>query len=211
MPYPIILADDHQFLLQGITSVLKEIEEVEIVATALNGQELMQLVEVHRPHLVVLDLNMPGYDGLECLRRIKAAHTSVKVLILTNYTQPQLLEEVKKAGAEGFLLKNSTAAALKDAVHKVLNGETAFAATNDLKELSEDSYFFDDFLKKYKLTRREVDIIRMIAREMSTKEIAATCFLSELTISTHRKNIFRKLDLKNVASLINFAKQNNII
>ncbi|MDB5196888.1 MAG: response regulator containing a CheY-like receiver domain and an DNA-binding domain, partial [Flaviaesturariibacter sp.] len=125
--------------------------------------------------------------------------------------QPQLLEEVKKAGADGYLVKNSSAAELKTAIDRIRLGEKVFASNRDLTVLPDDSYFFDDFLKKYKLTRREVDIIRMIAREMSTKEMAAACFLSELTISTHRKNIFRKLDLKNVASLINFAKQNNII
>jgi len=210
MPYKLILADDHQFLLQGVSSVLAEMDDIEIVDTASNGFELMTKVANHRPDLVVLDLNMPGYDGLECLQRIRGSYPTTKVLILTNYNQPQLLEEVKKGGARGYLVKSSTATDLRTAIRTVLAGETHFA-DRDLKELPEDSYFFDDFLKKYKLTRREVDIIRMIAREMSTKEIAAACYLSELTISTHRKNIFRKLDLKNVASLVNFAQQNNII
>jgi DNA-binding NarL/FixJ family response regulator len=210
MPYKLILADDHQFLLQGVASVLTEMDEIEIVDTALNGFDLMTKVGEHRPDLVVLDLNMPGYDGLECLQRIRGGFPATKVLILTNYNQPQLLEEVKKNGGRGYLVKSSSATELRNAIRAVLSGETHFPGS-DVKEVPEDSYFFDDFLKKYKLTRREVDVIRMIAREMSTKEIAAACYLSELTISTHRKNIFRKLDLKNVASLVNFAQQHNII
>jgi DNA-binding NarL/FixJ family response regulator len=170
----------------------------------------MSKVAALRPDMVVLDLNMPGYDGLECLSRIKAVFAATKVLVLTNYNQPQLLEEVKKAGADGYLIKNSSAAELKDTIAKILAGAKVFAGEHDLTLLAEDSYFLDGFLRKYKLTRREVDIIRMIVNEMSTKEMAASCSLSELTISTHRRNIFRKLDLKNVAALVNFAKENGI-
>jgi DNA-binding NarL/FixJ family response regulator len=211
MLYKIILADDHQFLLQGLLSVLKDMTDIEVVDTALNGIELMTKIGEQLPDLVILDLNMPGYDGLECLRRIRRDYPATRTLVLTNYNQQQLLDEVKKSGADGYLVKNSSSALLKESIDAIRRGEKVFATAETGKPLPEDSYFFDDFLKKYKLTKREVDIIRMIAREMTTREIAAACFLSELTISTHRKNIFRKLDLKNVASLVNFAKANNII
>lgn len=211
MMYKIVLADDHQFLLEGIQAVLKGMPEIEIAATAQNGYELMDAVAQHKPALVVLDLNMPGYDGLQCLQKIKTKHTGIKVLVLTNYNQPELVEEVKKMQADGYLLKNSSAIQLKSAIKEIIDGKKHFPSASELKTVPDDSYFFDDFLKKYQLTKREVEIIRMVCREMSTKEIAASLFLSELTINTHRRNILRKLEVKNVAGLINFAKQNQLL
>jgi DNA-binding NarL/FixJ family response regulator len=211
MKHKIILADDHQFLLEGIMSVLKDMHSVEISGTAQNGFDLMDAVSKERPDLVILDLNMPGYDGLQCLKKIKAGYSEVRVLILTNYNQPDLVEEVKQMQADGFLVKNSSAAELKEAIDIILSGKKYFPAADQLEVLPDDSYFFDAFLKKYQLTKREVGIIRMICREMTTKEIAAGLFLSELTINTHRRNILRKLEIKNVAGLVNFAKQNQLL
>ena len=211
MNYKIILADDHRFLLDGIITVLKEIPGVEIAATVHNGFELMNAVAKGIPDLVITDLNMPGYDGLQCLQKIKTNYAAIKVLVLTNYIQPELVDEVKKMQADGFLNKNSTAAELKEAVEVILAGQKYFPAATEMNPLMDDSYFMDDFLKKYQLTKREVGIIRMISREMSTKEIAAELFLSDLTINTHRRNIFRKLDIKNIAGLMNFAKQNLLL
>lgn len=205
------MADDHQFLLNGIMSVLKDLPNVEVVATAQNGFELMDAVVKEHPSLVILDLNMPGYDGMQCLQKIKANHPGVKVLILTNYNQPTLVEEVKKLKADGYLIKNSSAAELKGAVVKILGGEKHFPDLSELRKLPEDSYFFDDFLKKFQLTKREVDIIKLICDEMSSKEIASKLFLSELTINTHRRNILRKLEVKNIAGLMNFAKQHLLL
>ncbi|MEO5948314.1 MAG: response regulator transcription factor [Chitinophagaceae bacterium] len=207
----VVLADDHQFLLEGILSILKEEPDLEIVATALNGIELMDVVAKQKPQLVILDLNMPGYDGLQCLQKIKADFTETKVLVLTNYIQPELVEEVRKMKAEGYLIKNSSAAELKEAVKTILAGGVSYPASDELKSISDDSYFFDEFLKKYQLTKREVQIIRMVCQEKSTKQIAAELFLSELTINTHRRNILRKLELNNVAGLMNFARENQLL
>ena len=211
MRYKIILADDHQFLLEGITTVLKDMPVVDIVATAQNGFELMEAVQLHKPALVILDLNMPGYDGLQCLQKIKEGFTDIKVLVLTNYNQPELVEEVKKMNADGYLIKNSSASQLKMAIEDILADKKHFPLSSELKIIPDNSPFFDDFLKKYQLTKREVEIIRLICREMSTKEMAATLFLSDLTINTHRRNILRKIDVKNVAGLINFAKENHLL
>lgn len=207
----VVLADDHHFLLEGILTILKEMPLIEITATAQNGIELMEAVARQLPNLVILDLNMPGYDGLQCLQKIKTYFPAIKVLILTNYNQPELVEEVKRMNADGYLIKNSSAAELKEAVAGILLGEKYFPAAIKLKAVNEDSFFFDEFLKKYQLTKREVEIIRMVSREMSSKQIAAALFLSELTINTHRRNVFRKLEVTNVAGLINFARENQLL
>jgi len=209
--FKVVLADDHQFLLEGIMMLLKDDPKIDIVATAINGIELMTTVAREKPALVILDLNMPGYDGLQCLEKIKKDFPGTRVLVLTNYGQPELVEEVRLRQADGYLIKNSTAAELREAVSSILEGKTFFPEAHLLKSVPDDSYFFDEFLRKYQLTKREIEIIRLICREMSTREIAATLFLSELTINTHRRNILRKLEVKNVAGLMNFAKENQLL
>jgi DNA-binding NarL/FixJ family response regulator len=176
--YKVILADDHQFLVEGLLSILKDEPSFEIVATAQNGFELIDAVLRHSPDLVILDMNMPGYDGLQCLDRIKADIPKTKVLVLTNYNQPELVSEVKKRKAEGYLIKNSSANELTEVILKILDGQTHFPAPGQLKTISDDSFFLDDFLKKYQLTKREVEIIRLVSQELSNKEIADKLFLS---------------------------------
>ena len=205
------MADDHQFLLEGILTLLKDDPTLDIAATANNGIELMALAGKERPDLVIMDLNMPGLDGLQCLQKIKKEHPGTKVLVLTNYGQPELVEEVRLMQADGYLIKNSTAADLKEAIAVILNGGNYFPEATAFRTVPDDSYFFDSFLRKYQLTKREIEIIRLICREMSTKQIAAALFLSELTINTHRRNILRKLEVKNVAGLVNFAKQHQLV
>jgi DNA-binding NarL/FixJ family response regulator len=209
--FKVVLADDHQFLLEGIMMLLKDDPKIDIVATAINGIELMTTVAREKPALVILDLNMPGYDGLQCLEKIKKDFPGTRVLVLTNYGQPELVEEVRLRQADGYLIKNSTAAELREAVSSILEGKSFFPEAHLLKSVPDDSYFFDEFLRKYQLTKREIEIIRLICREMSTREIASALFLSELTINTHRRNILRKLEVKNVAGLMNFAKQNQLL
>jgi len=207
----IILADDHQFMLEGVQAVLKEETSLAIVATAQNGYQLIDAVMREKPDLVVLDLNMPGYDGLQCLEKIKQGLPQVKVLVLSNYSQPDLISKIKKMQADGYIAKNSSANELRHAIATVLSGSSYFQEPEAATGIPEDSYFFDEFLKKYQLTKREVGILRLVCQEMTTKEIASALFLSELTVNTHRRNILKKLAVKNVAGLVNFAKQHNIL
>jgi DNA-binding NarL/FixJ family response regulator len=208
--FKLILADDHDYLVEGILSILKGMTQVEISAVAKNGFELMDAVAQKNPDLVILDLNMPGFDGLQCLQKIKAGYPATKVMVLTSYSQPELISEIKKLQAEGYLVKDSSATQLVEAIEQILSGKKHFPAMV-INNSSDSPFFIDGFLKRYSLTKREVDIIRLICREMSTKEMAASLFLSELTINTHRRNILKKLDIKNVAGLVNFAKENKLM
>lgn len=207
----IILADDHQLFIEGVRTVLADLTDVSVIATVNDGEALMRKVRSEEVDVVLLDLNMPKLDGLKCLKEIKATKPSIKVLILTNYNQPELVDEVRKLEADGFMVKNSSASELRDAVVRIIAGEKLFNEGQKSPVLDETSYFFDDFLKKFKLTRREVDIIRLVCRELSSKQIAAELHLSEFTVSTHRKNIQRKLNIKNVAGLVAFAKEHQLV
>ena len=207
----IVLADDHPFLLEGLQNILKEEASLEIVACVQNGIELMNAVLEYRPEIVIMDLNMPGFDGLQCLRKIKTNYPETKILVLTNYNQPELVEEVDKMQGDGFLVKNCSSVQLKEAIAIILSGGKYFPGAQELKPVVENSYFFDSFLKKYQLTKREVEIIKMVCNEKGTKQIAEELFLSEFTIQTHRRNILRKVEVKNVAGLINFARENCLL
>jgi DNA-binding NarL/FixJ family response regulator len=209
MSYRIIIADDHQLLIDGLMAVLQTEPAWEVLEPVNNGKQLLsRLAETH-VDLVLLDLNMPQMDGIQTLEQIRQRYPKIKVLVITNYNQPQLQAEVKRLGASGYLLKNVSAVSLKSAISIILNGGACFEELMPVKEAAE-SWFLDDFMKKHQLTRREVEIIKMIALELTTKEIADKLFLSELTVSTHRKNIMRKLDVKNVAGVVIFARQHNL-
>lgn len=210
MKIRVALADDHQLLIEGVKTILEKIEDVEIAATFNRGNDLLNYLEKNEVELVLLDLNMPGQDGLKCLGIIKKLYPPVKVLVLSSYNQPELIAEVKKMNGDGYVVKNAGDIELTHAITELIAGRTFFPE-KQASVTSEESYFFDAFLKKFQLTKREVDIIRLICSEMSTKQIAAELFLSEFTVNTHRKNIFRKLGVKNVAGLMNFAKENQLV
>ncbi|MGN7723273.1 response regulator [Chitinophaga sp. 22620] len=206
----IIIADDHQLLIDGLVAVLQENHEWEILAPVNNGRQLLERLESMPADLVLLDLNMPQLDGIRTLEILRRQYPALKILVLTNYNQPQLLNEVRKLGADGYLLKNSPSSVLKTAIATIAEGGSFFEVLQP-QETHIPSYFLDEFMKKYQLTKREVEIIRMVGSELTSREIGTQLFISEFTVNTHRKNIMRKLELKNTAGLLNFAKQHGIL
>lgn len=210
MPYRLIIADDHQLLIDGLSAVLNTNTDWELLPAVNNGRELLHVLEREQVDMVLLDLNMPQLDGVKALSIIKRNYPKIKVLVLTNYGQPQLQAEIRKAGAEGYLLKNSPAALLREVIQQILEGGIHYSAAEETPA-DENTWFLDDFMKRYQLTRREVEIIKMIGQELTSKEISDRLYISEFTVSTHRKNILRKLNLKNTAGVVNFARENSLI
>lgn len=210
MPIRLLIADDHQVLIDGLIAVLQEHAKWEILEPVNNGRALLSRLAETPVDFVLLDLNMPQIDGIRSLEIIKKEFPHIKVLVLTNYNQPQLMAEVKKLGADGYLLKSTSAAVLKTAIHSVLQGQPYFEELVPV-QTQLPAYFLDEFMKKYHLTKREVEIIKMVGSELTSKEIGNQLSISELTVNTHRKNILRKLELKNTTGLLNFAKQHGIL
>lgn len=206
----LMIADDHQLLADGLISVLKEAAEWEVLIPVNNGRELLDRLAEEPVDLVILDLNMPQLDGIKTLEIIKQQYPAIKVLVLTNYNQPQLLAEVRKLGADGYLLKNSSTELLKKALRSIQAGTPYFEVLVP-QEVPASAYFLDEFMKKYHLTKREVEIIKMVGSELTSKEIGTQLSISEFTVNTHRKNILRKLEVKNTAGLLNFAKLHGIL
>lgn len=209
MPLQIIIADDHPLIVEGIRMVLEEIKNIRLLKWVSNGRLLIDELSRATVDLVLLDLNMPKLNGIDCLKIIKADFPKVKVIVLTNYNQPELIKEIKESGAHGYLLKNDNTVHLKEAIEKVINGNTWFPVMNESLE-SSSVFFADGFMKKYQLTKRELEIIRMIVAGIPTRQIGERLFVSEFTINAHRRNICRKLNVHTPVGLINFAKEHGL-
>jgi DNA-binding NarL/FixJ family response regulator len=205
------LADDHQILIDGLIAFFNEITGFEVIGFANDGLTLMRELQKREPDVVLLDMNMPKLDGISALKRIKKEYPQIKVIILSNYTQSQFIKEARENGASGYVLKNGSKKELLDAIEAVTNGGLYFETTSpDIKE-EENNRFDDDFIKKFQLTKREIEIIKLICAELSTKEISDKLFISEYTTNTHRKNILAKLQVKNSAGIINFAREHELV
>lgn len=209
MPLKILIADDHPLLVGGLVQVLEELDDVDLLDPAENGHQLLERLRKTPADLVLLDLHMPKLDGLETLRRLSRQFPQVKVIIFTSYYQSKLIAEARKIGARGYLPKSGTSQTLKAAILAVAAGKTWF--DTDLPSGNEANPFVDDFIRKYQITPREVEILRRIARGHTSREIGEQLFVSEFTVSAHRRNICRKLDIHSVAGLISFAKEQGLV
>jgi len=210
MPIKLLIADDHQMVIDGLVSVLSQEKDLELATPVHNGQELLHAVHKSIPDVVLLDLNMPKLDGIEVLMVLKERFPSIKVIILSSYNHLELIEEVKRLSAKGYLLKDTPYPFLRQSILNVAKG-ASWVQNISNSESNTSSYYMDDFMKKYHLSKREVEIVSMIAKGCTSKEIGDNLFISEFTVTTHRRNILRKLNIKSIATLVLFAKENGLV
>lgn len=204
-----MLADDHPLLVEGLRNVLQEMPEIEVLPPCTNGRVLIDQLHTMPADVLLLDLNMPKPDGISILKIISKKFPLLKVIIFSSYGQAKIIQEVKALGARGFIPKSTTSQVLKSAVLSVAAGNLWFESAQQKKE--SPLTVEDEFLKKYQVTKRETEIIRMIALGMTTRQISEKLFLSEFTVNTHRRNICRKLNLSTPVSILNFAKENGLL
>ncbi|RZL50557.1 MAG: response regulator transcription factor [Pedobacter sp.] len=212
MKIKLILADDHPVVLHGINAHFSTDERFEIIAMVSNGLELLNSAQLFTADIILLDLNMPGLDGLKALDELKRKKVNAKIIVLTNYHSFELVKDCKLKGASGYIVKSDELQNLASSILKVMDGKYVLPSFEE-KELPDVKFsYFDDFLKKYKLTKREVEIIRLVCQNLRTKDIAVRLYLSEFTVHTHRKNIMRKLELSDsTVALYEFARKANLI
>ena len=203
----ILLADDHPIWLDGLRTILADLPDVEFLPSVGNGHQLLDCLHRTAVDLVLMDLNMPKMDGLTALKTIANEFPGLPILVFTSYSQPQYVREARALGARGYLLKTTDAPTLKAAVRAVADGKTWFP-DGTIKAAEPPT---DAFLQKHQLTKREVEIIRLIATGLTTKQISDVLFLSEFTINAHRRNINRKLDLDTPVALVNFAREEGLL
>jgi two-component system nitrate/nitrite response regulator NarL len=203
----ILIADDHRVFIDGMKALLKEVNEVEVIGDAENGKQLIEEVEKKRPDVVLTDIQMPVMDGIDATREIHKRFPNVKIVALTMLNETMFIKRMLDAGASGYVIKTIDKEELINVIKKVASGEKHFSAEVTAQLMN--NYSEQDPLSV--LTKREKEILKYIAEGLTDKEIAEKVFLSPLTITTHRKNILSKLNLKNKVELTRFAIDNKLI
>lgn len=199
-PVRILIADDQQLFIEGIKTILEINQEFLVAETAQNGLEAIEKVKRCRPGVVLMDINMPGMDGLDSCIRIKKEFPEVKVLILSSYSNLEFVANAMHSGADGYLLKNSSIQTLTTAIRHIWEGDKFVSP--ELRNLN--------LSVQMNISRRELEILKLIGSGMSAKEIAEKLHLSVHTIETHRKNIQSKLGLKNQSMLVKYAVERGL-
>jgi len=211
----LLLADDHHLFLEGLVSLLRAEKTFASPVTATNGEEALQLLRSGTYDACVLDINMPGLNGIEAAKLIRKEWPQVKVIILTTYNDKEFISELLLAGVSGYVMKNATKAELVTAIRKALAGEVYYSS-------EVHSRIMDDYLGQIRreknregsgvvLTPRETEIVRLLAKEYTNEKIAAALHISFRTVETHRKNIMQKTKAQNLAGLVKFAYEKGII
>ena len=208
----ILLADDHNVLRQGIAQMLEAQPDMKVVAQASNGSDAVALARTHQPDIVLMDINMPEMDGVEAARRITAELPGTGVIILTMYRRDDYVFEAIKAGANGYLLKEVELDELLEAIRAVARGEAVIDPAIASRLLSE----FRQPKKtkktvKSRLSDRDVDILRLVARGLSNQEISAQLFISEKTVRNRLSLVFRQLHLKNRTEAALYAVREGLV
>ncbi len=212
MSIKIVLADDHQVLREGICSLLEKQGNLEVVAQADNGRTAVRLVRDLQPDIVIMDIAMPDLNGIEATRQIRAESPDVKVIALSMHSDRRFVAEMLKAGASGYLLKNSAFQQLTSSIRAVMEGRNYLCP-----EIGE--IVVDDYIKKLSanetsgvspLSPREREVLQLIAEGNSTKEIASNLSVSVKTADTHRQQIMKKLNCRSVAELTKYAIREGI-
>jgi len=191
----VLIVDDHVFVRKGIQALLATEEDIEVVGEAQDGQEAMELIKDLRPDVILLDLLMPKLDGIEVTRRVVTEDPQARILVLTSFVADDKVFPAIKAGALGYLLKDSEPEDLIRAIRQVYAGESSLSPLIARKVLQEISQPPDQDLTDEPLTEREVEILRHVAKGKSNREIADELVLSEATVRTHVSNILNKLHL----------------
>lgn len=197
-PIEIFLADDHGMMNAGLTALLQQEPDMEVCGIFTSAQQLLDRMQFDTPDLVISDISMPDMNGLELAKIIREKHPRVRIILLTMHASAAWVKLAKETGVQGYLLKESGLQEMRDAIHTVMNGEeyiSSKAAVNLLKEEQEGT----------RITPRETEILQMLARGLTTKEIADAVFVSTTTIDTHRKNLLAKTGVANTAELIVWA------
>lgn len=211
----ILIVDDHQLILNGVTEMLKPIERFRIIGNAMNGEIAIKKAVQLKPDIIFMDISMPVMNGIEATKAIIAKTPDVKILALTQHDENAYVAQILKAGAVGYMLKNSRKEEFEEAVETVLKGnkyishEISDQMLNDLvsKQMNPDPENDEEI----HLTKREIEIIQKIADDMSNQEIADELNISLRTVETHRRNLMQKLKVKTVVALLKYASKRNLI
>ena len=211
----LLLIDDHSLIRAGVRALVTDLVGYEVVGEADDGQHLLEMVQSLSPDIVLLDISMRSTNGLDALTQLRASGCACKVLILSMHTEPDLIMRALESGAHGYLLKDTSASELEHALDALCSGERylspAIAHTVINQALLRAQSSRQTLNDRHNLTARQLEILRLIVRGKSTREIANGLGLSIKTVETHRSQIMKRLQIYDVAGLVLFAVREGII
>ena len=207
MSIRILLVDDHAILLDGVKNLLDKEEGIKVAGIADNAEKALEFLNKNDVDIVVTDFNMPGMDGLSLVNTIKRIKPAIKTIVLSMHDETHLVKEILRSGINGYVLKKDTHKELLKAIREVHSGSVYLSS--DINKILITNLQNPD--EGRLLTDREREIVKLIAKEYSNKDIAEELFISERTVETHRKNIFKKTGTTSLVGLIKFAYANNLV
>ena len=211
MAIKIMITDDHSMIREGLKNLLELDGDIEVIAEAVDGEDCLEKLETVKPDVLLLDINMPKMNGLEVLKNLKARKSKIKVLVLTVHNEIEYLLKAVDIGVNGYVLKDSESSELKKAITAIADGENYIqpslipALNSKMIEKNEDEVKIDS------LTRRELEVLKLLAVGMYNKEVAEKLNISERTVKNHVSNIFKKLEVTDRTQAAVFAIRNNLI
>ncbi len=212
----IMVVDDHQIIRDGINAILMSNNDIEIIAEAGNSEELFEKLKHVTPNIIILDISMPMLSGIEITKILTKEYPKIKVIIFSSYTNDDSIFDALKAGAKGYITKETVREELVNAIYTVNTGENflseSISNTVLVNFIHKDKYS-DKYSAKDKsnLTNREIEILKLIAEGLSYKEIGEKLFISSRTVETHKNHILQKLELRTIVDLVKYAIKNNYI
>ncbi|HQO32207.1 MAG TPA: response regulator transcription factor [Chitinophagales bacterium] len=209
--YRIVLVDDHQMLIDGLSAILSHYPEIEIIKSYTNGNLLVEEINTVQPDIVLTDISMPMIDGYEMTKQIKKLRPATQVIAVSMSGNIADINKMLDVGISGYVLKNAGNQELIDAIRKVAQGKMYFS--DDVTEEMVKNKHAKPEKKEDQptLTDRELEILQLIVQELSNAEIADKLYISERTVETHRKNMIRKFNTKTIVGLIKYALDNKLI
>lgn len=202
----IVIADDHQIFLDGLTSMLEKNENYNVEKTMKNGQEVLDYLKYETPSIVVLDIDMPAPDGLETTKWIKKNKPDIRVLILSMHNNQRKINLAVQAGVDGYILKDGGKQDFIEALNQLSRGETFFAQS--VMKIMVKANQADSKHGKTELSKREIEVLAMVGHGLQSKEIGKELFISSTTVDTHLRNIRTKLQIASRMELVVYAKDN---
>ena len=202
----IMIVDDHQMVVDGLQSLLYNVPQMKVVGQTNNPLNVLPFLKTTKVDLLITDINMNEMSGIELTRLVKSEFPLIKIICLSMFSDQLAIKEMIMAGVDAYILKNTGKEELLEAIHTVLKGKSFFS-----KEITQQLVNNINENAVTRLTNREIEIICLIEKEYSNKQIADKLFISERTVETHRKNIFRKTETQNIVGLIKYAYAHRIV
>ncbi len=209
----VLIADDHKVFRDGIISILEDVEDIDVIAEANDGREVMTILKEIQPQVILMDITMGDANGIDTSKLVIKEYPEIKILVLSMHSESGYIVKMLEAGASGYLLKDAGKEEMIRAIRTVAEGNTYYSKkvssaivehlTNPNKSQKEKAGI--------PLTKREIEVLQLIAEEYSNPEIAEKLYISIRTVDTHRRNLLEKLGAKNTAGLVKFAMKHGII